>query len=51
MCPVCIATAAMIAGKATSSTGLAAVAIKKFGSKNAVDNRPAPTPAKEDRHV
>jgi len=40
----------MIAGKATSSTGLAAVAIKKFGSKNAVDNRPAPTPAKEDRH-
>ena len=51
MCPVCIATAAMIAGKATSSTGLAAVAIKKFGSKNAATTNRTRTTPKEDRHV
>ena len=44
MCPVCIATAVLIAGSATSSGGLAAIAIRKFGVKNAVDNHPAPTP-------
>ena len=32
MCPVCIATAALIAGSA-SAGGLAAVAIKNFGAK------------------
>jgi hypothetical protein len=37
MCPVCLATAALIAGKVTSASGLAAIAIKKFGVKNAVD--------------
>jgi hypothetical protein len=41
MCPVCFATAALIAGKVTSAGGLAAIAIKKFGGKNAVDNTPA----------
>jgi hypothetical protein len=44
MCPVCITTAALIAGG-----GLAAIAIK-FGLKTAVDNHPAPTPSKEDHH-
>lgn len=29
MCPVCIATAALVAGKATSTAGLAALAVKK----------------------
>ncbi len=29
MCPVCIATAALIAGKAASTGGLAALAVKK----------------------
>jgi hypothetical protein len=43
MCPVCLTTAALIAGSVTSSGGLAAIAIKKFGVKNAVDNHPAPT--------
>ena len=37
MCPVCLATAALIAGKVTSASGLAAIAIKKFGVKNTVD--------------
>jgi hypothetical protein len=38
MCPVCIATAALIAGKVTSSAGVAAIAIRKLGGKNATDN-------------
>ena len=37
MCPVCIATAVLIAGSVTSTGGLAAIAIKKFGVKNAAD--------------
>ncbi|HET6217722.1 MAG TPA: hypothetical protein VFE27_11930 [Acidobacteriaceae bacterium] len=49
MCPVCITTAMLIAGSATSTGGLAAVAIRKFGVKNAVDNHSAPTPTKEHR--
>jgi hypothetical protein len=50
MCPLCIATAALIAGKVASTGGLAALAIKKLGVKNAVDNNPAPTRSKEDHH-
>jgi hypothetical protein len=54
MCPVCITTALLIAGSVTSTGGLAALAIKKYGMKNAVDNDPASTPipirSKEDRH-
>jgi Pyruvate/2-oxoacid:ferredoxin oxidoreductase gamma subunit len=46
MCPVCIATAALIAGKAASSGGLAAVAIKKFGVKKSGDRPPAATESK-----
>jgi transcriptional regulator GlxA family with amidase domain len=34
MCPACIGTAALIAGGATSSGGLAALVIKKFCAKN-----------------
>jgi hypothetical protein len=40
----------LIAGSATSTGGLAAIAIRKFGVKNAVDNNPALTPSKEDHH-
>ena len=45
MCPFCLATAVLIAASVTSTGGIAAVAIKKFGVKNAVDNHPAPTPS------
>jgi hypothetical protein len=38
MCPVCFATAMLIAVSVTSTGGLAAVAMKKCGVKNAVDN-------------
>jgi hypothetical protein len=41
MCPVCITTAAMIVGSVTSTGGLAALAIRKFGGKNALDNSPS----------
>jgi hypothetical protein len=46
MCPVCLTTAALIAGSVTSSGGLAAIAIRKFGGKKPVDNPPAPTPSR-----
>jgi hypothetical protein len=47
---MCIATAVLIAGSVTFTGGLSAIAIKKFGVKNAVDNHPASIPPKEDRH-
>ena len=50
MCPVCITTAVLIAGKVTSSGGLAAIVIKKFGVKNVVDKNPVSTNSKEDQH-
>ncbi|HEY5253544.1 MAG TPA: hypothetical protein VIJ53_02755 [Acidobacteriaceae bacterium] len=50
MCPFCLATAMLIAVGVTSTSGLAAVAMKKIGVKSAVDNSPSPTPSKEERH-
>ena len=50
MCPVCVTTAVLITGSATSTGGLAAIAFKKFGVKNAADNHSVPTQSKEDRH-
>ena len=50
MCPVCVTTAMLIAGSVTSTGGVTAIAIRKFGGKNAVSNRPAPIPSKEDHH-
>jgi hypothetical protein len=49
MCPVCLTTAALIAGSVTSSGGLAAVVIKRFGGKKAVDNHPALTASELSR--
>ena len=49
MCPVCLITAVLIAGSLTSTGGLAAIAIKKFGVKNAVDNNPVITPSRLSR--
>jgi hypothetical protein len=45
MCPVCITTAALIAGGVTSTGGLAAIAMRKLGGKNALEN-PRPTQSK-----
>jgi hypothetical protein len=41
MCPVCVTTAVLIAGSVTSSSGLAAIAVKTFGCRNTVKNNPA----------
>jgi hypothetical protein len=41
MCPVCLTTAVLIAGSVTSTGSLSAIAIKKYGGKNAVDNNSA----------
>ena len=51
MCPVCITTAMLIAGSVTSTGGLTAIAIRKFGVKNAVSNDPAPIPAQPPSSV
>ncbi|MES2220776.1 MAG: hypothetical protein V4587_07400 [Acidobacteriota bacterium] len=50
MCPFCLATAMWIAVSITSTGGLAAVAVKKFGTKTAVDNPSEPTATKEEAH-
>lgn len=47
MCPMCLATVVLIAGSVTSTGGLLALALKKFGVNNAVDYHlahPGPTP-------
>jgi hypothetical protein len=41
MCPVCLATAALIAAGVATTGGLATGLIKHFGGKHAVDNHPA----------
>jgi len=52
MCPVCLTTAALIAGSVTMSGGLAVIALRAFGAKAAAENNSATTPSqpKEDRH-
>jgi hypothetical protein len=40
----------LIAAGVTSTGGLAAIAIKKFGVRNAVDPAQTPNRSKEDRH-
>jgi hypothetical protein len=50
MCPVCATTAVLIAGGVVSTGSLAAFARKKLGLKKAVDQKPSPTPSKENHH-
>ena len=49
MCPVCLAAAALLAGKAAGTIGLAALAAGKFRAGNIIEQIPKPTNAKEDR--
>jgi hypothetical protein len=52
MCPVCLTTAALIAGSVTSTGGIAAIAIRKIGGKSAIDNKPAqPEPSRFDKRT
>ncbi len=48
MCPVCIATAALIAGSTTSTGGLAVFIAKTIRKKKAANEIPAPSKAKEN---
>ncbi len=50
MCPVCIATAALIASGATSTGGLAALVIRKIKSKDFGDAIDKSRESKEERH-
>jgi len=51
MCPVCFTTAAMIAASVTSTGGLAAVVIKKFGAKNTEGKRRSGHDDAQDRNT
>jgi 2-polyprenyl-6-methoxyphenol hydroxylase-like FAD-dependent oxidoreductase len=42
---MCLANAVLIAGSATPAGGFAALAIRRFGMKNAVVDHSAPTPS------
>jgi hypothetical protein len=44
MCPVCMAAAALIAGKVTSAGGLAAIGVKRLSVKRRVEGNPSPDP-------
>jgi hypothetical protein len=48
MCPACLAAAAMIAGAAVSSTGVAALAVKKLWNRNPADNNVVRNRGKEN---
>jgi hypothetical protein len=48
MCPLCLTTAALIAVSVTSSGGLAALAIRKFGMKHVPGNN---TPDRRNEDV
>jgi hypothetical protein len=47
MCPVCLATAAIIAGSATGTTGLSAFVVTKFFKRNPSTEFPEQTEAEE----
>jgi hypothetical protein len=51
MCPVCLAAAALVAIKATSTGGLAALAIMKTRAKTIVHQTPIEPGTKEDQNV
>lgn len=50
MCPVCIATAALIAGSTTSTGGLAVLIAKQFRKKKGATEIPAESKAKENHN-
>jgi hypothetical protein len=51
MCPVCLAAAALLAGKTAGTVGLAALVAGKFRAGNVTKQVPKPTKEKEDRNV
>ncbi len=51
MCPVCMATAAMIAGSAAGSGGLTALTVGLFRRKTLTSKIPKPTNTEEVHYV
>jgi hypothetical protein len=49
MCPVCITTAALLAGSAISTGGLTALVVEVY-EKNFADKTPPPDKPKETEH-
>ena len=47
MCPVCIATAALIAGSATGTSGVMALVVTKFRKEKFATKFPKPAEAEE----
>jgi hypothetical protein len=50
MCPACLAAAALIAGAAVSTSGVAALAVKKFWTKNLANGNDAQNKGKENQN-
>lgn len=50
MCPVCMATVAVIAGSLLSTGGFAAIAIRKFSVPHDADKTQERNTSKEDRN-
>jgi hypothetical protein len=50
MCPICLAAAALIAVKVTSTGGLAAIVIKNLRATNLAHEFPTEPEIKEDQH-
>ena len=48
MCPACITAAVLIAGSVAATGGLAAIAVKISGVRNAADDQAAPARGKEE---
>lgn len=51
MCPVCIATAAIVAGGAAGSGGITALTVGLFRRKNLIVEIPKPSTIEEVHHV
>ncbi len=50
MCPLCFASAALIAGSIVTTGGLTALVLKKAGSGKSSTTFPTNSPPKEDHH-
>jgi hypothetical protein len=50
MCPVCLATAALIVAGTMSAGGVTAFVVKTLGAKTGTKSAPPPTPTAGDPH-
>ncbi|MGA2634691.1 MAG: hypothetical protein ABSF16_10680 [Terracidiphilus sp.] len=50
MCPLCFASAALIAGSIATTGGLTALVLKRVASSKSANNTPTNSPSTEDHH-